>query len=75
MYINVKISNGKKLQLKTLINLECIHTGIDKQLVKKEQIKTKIMDKLFKILNINRTKNEEVTKFISLELEINGYMK
>ena len=75
MYINVKISNGKKLQLKTLINLECTHTGIDKQLVKKEQIKTKIMDKLFKIFNINRTKNEEVTKFISLELEINGYMK
>ena len=33
------------------------------------------MNKLFKIFNINRTKNEEVTKFISLELEINGYMK
>jgi len=33
------------------------------------------MDKSFKIFNFNRTKNEEVTKFISLELEINRYMK
>jgi len=33
------------------------------------------MHKLFEIFNINRTKNEEVTKFISLELEINGYIK
>jgi len=30
MQTNIKISNGKKLQLQTLVDLECIYTGIDK---------------------------------------------
>ena len=35
----------------------------------------KPIDKLFKVFNINRTKNREVTRFTLLELEINRYMK
>jgi len=33
---NVKTSNRKKLWLKTLVDSEYTHTGIDEQLVKKE---------------------------------------
>ena len=33
------------------------------------------MDRLFKVFNVNRTKNREVTRFISLELEINEYIE
>ena len=40
----MKISNRKKLQLKTLVNSEYTHTRIDKQLVKKKQIKTELID-------------------------------
>ena len=34
---------------------------IDKQLVKKERIMTKPIDRSFKIFNVDRTKNREVT--------------
>ena len=37
MQMNVKTSNGKELQLKTLIDSGCTYTGINKQLVKKEK--------------------------------------
>jgi len=40
MYTNIKTKNGKELQLQALVDLGCTHTGIDKQLVKKEKIKT-----------------------------------
>jgi len=43
--------------------------------VKGEQIKMKPMDRLFKIFNVNRNKNREVTRFIPLELEINEYIE
>jgi len=33
------------------------------------------MDRSFKIFNADKTKNEEVTRFAPLELEINGHMK
>ena len=73
MYTNVKISNRRKLWLKALVDSGCTHTGIDKQLVKEEQIKMELMNRLFKVFNINETKNREVTRFISLVLEINRY--
>jgi len=71
----MKISNGKKLWLKTLIDLEYTHTRIDKQLVKKKHIETEPMDRSFKVFNIDKTKNRKVMRFILLELEINGYME
>jgi len=50
-----------------------IYTGINKQLVKKEQIKRELMDRLFEVFNINGTKNREITRFAPLELEINKH--
>ena len=50
-----------------------IHTGINKQLVKKERIKTKPIDRSFEVFNADRTKNGEVTQFVPLELEINEH--
>jgi len=35
--------------------------GIDEQLVKEEKIKTKLMDKLLEVFNVDATKNGEVT--------------
>ena len=61
MCINVKTSNRKKPQLKVLVNLECIHTGINKQLVKEERIKTELINRLFEVFNVDSTKNREVT--------------
>jgi len=71
----MKISNRKKLWLKALINSEYTHTGINKQLVKEEWIKTKPIDRLFKVFNTNGTKNGEVTTFVPLELEINKHIE
>ena len=71
----MKISNRKKLWLKILIDLEYIYTRINKQLVKKKYIKTKPMDRSFKVFNIDKTKNGKVMIFMLLELEINRHMK
>jgi len=35
--------------------------GIDEQLVKEEKIKTKLMNKLLEVFNVDTTKNGEVT--------------
>ena len=43
--------------------------------MKKEKIKIELIDRSFKIFNIDRTKNGEVTRFIPLELEIDRYME
>ena len=60
MYTNVKTSNRKKLQLKVLVNSECIHTEINKQLVKEERIETELMDRLFEVFNVDSIKNRKV---------------
>ena len=75
MYISMKILNEKELQLKVLIDSECTHTDIDKQLVKKEQIKIILLSRPFNIFNIDRTRsgNYKATQFILLELEIKEY--
>ena len=52
---------------------ECTHTRINEQLVKKEKIKTEPIDRSFKVFNVDGTKNEEVTRFTLLEVEINGH--
>ena len=46
-----------------------------KKLVKEEQIKIELLPKSFEFFNTDRTKNRKVTQFVSLELEINRYIK
>ena len=73
MHPNIKTKNGKELQLQALVDSGCIHTGINKQLVKEEKIKTEPMDRSFKVFNVDGMKNGEVTWFVPLEVEINGH--
>ena len=61
MYTNIKTKNRKELQLQALVDSEYIHTGIDKQLVKEEKIKTEPMERSFEVFNADRIKNGEVT--------------
>ena len=61
MQTNIKILNRKELWLQVLVDSEYIHTGINKQLVKKKRIKTEPIDRLLKVFNIDKTKNREVT--------------
>ena len=75
IHTNIKTKNRKELQLQALVDSRCIHTGIYKQLVKEEKIKTEPMDRSFKVFNADRTKNKEVIQFALLEVEINGYKK
>ena len=73
MQVDVKIKNRKKLKVKALVDFKCIHTGIDKQLVKDKRIQTKPINFLFKVFNADRIKNGEVAKVASLKVKINGY--
>ena len=70
---NIKTKNGKKLEVKALVDSGCTHIGIDKQLVKDRRIQTKKIDFSFEVSNADRTKNGEVTKVVPLEVEINGH--
>jgi len=67
------MKNGKNLKVKALIDSECTHTEIDKQLVKDKRIQTKPINFSFKVFNTDGTKNREVTKVVPLEIEINGH--
>jgi len=71
----MKTSNEKKLWLKVLVDSGYTHTRINKQLVKEEQIKMKLMNRLFKVFNTDKTNNKEVTRFVPLELDINKHME
>jgi len=75
MQANIKTKNSKKLKVKALVDSGCTHTGIDEQLVKDKKIQTKLINFLFEVFNANGTKNKEVTKMASLEIEINGHKK
>jgi len=57
------MTNGKKLQLKALVDLGCTYIRIDKQLIKKKRIKTEPMNKLFEVFNTDETRNKEVTRY------------
>ena len=50
-----------------------IHTGINEQLVKDKRIQTKPINFSFEVFNADGTKNKEVTKVASLEIEINEH--
>ena len=71
--VNVKTKNRKKLKIKALVDFRCIHTGIDKQLVKDKRIQTKPINFSFKVFNTDRTKNRKVTRVAPLEIKINGH--
>jgi len=73
MQANIKTKNGKKLEVKALVDSGCTHTGIDKQLVKDKRIQTKSIDFSFEVFNTDRTKNGEVTKVAPLEIKINRH--
>jgi len=47
---NIKTKNGKKLEVKALVDSGCTHTGINKQLVKDKKIPTKPIDFSFEVL-------------------------
>jgi len=66
----VKIKNGKNFKIKALVDSKYIHRGIDKQLVKNKRIQMRPINFSF---DADGTKNEEITKVASLEIEINGH--
>ena len=73
MQAKVKTNNGKNLKVKALVDSGCIHTGIDKQLVKDKRIQTKPLNFSFKVFNADGMKNEEVTRVAPLEIKVNGH--
>ena len=73
MQADVKTKNGKKLKVKALVDSGCTHIEIDEQLFKNRRIQMKPINFLFEVFNADRTKNREVIKMVSLEVEINGY--
>ena len=75
MQVNIKTKNGKELCIQILVDFGCTHTGIDKQLVKKERIKMKLADISFEVFNADGIKNGEITRFALLEVEINEHKK
>ena len=70
---NIKTKNRKKLEVKALVDSGCTYTGIDKQLVKNKKIPTKPINFSFEVFNADGTKNGEVTKVASLEIEIDRH--
>ena len=69
------MKNGKKLEVKALVDSDCAHTRINEQLVKDKRIQIKPINFLFKVFNADGTKNGEVTKVASLEIKINRHKK
>jgi len=67
------MKNGKKLEVKALVDSGFTHTGIDEQLVKDKKIPIKPINFSFEVFNADGTKNGEVTKVAPLEIEINGH--
>jgi len=70
---NIKTKNRKNLKVQVLVNLGCTHIDINKQLVKNKRIQTKLINFSFKVFNADETKNREVTRVASLEIEINRH--
>ena len=67
------MKNSKKLKVKALVDFGCTYMGIDEQLVKDKRIQTRLINFSFEVFNANGTKNGEITKVASLEVEINRY--
>ena len=69
----IKIQNRKELQLQVLVDSRCTYTGINRQLVKKEKIKTKPANISFEVFSTDSIKNGEVIRFALLEVKIYRY--
>ena len=69
------MKNSKKLKVKALVDFGCTYMGIDEQLVKDKRIQTRLINFSFEVFNADGTKNGEITKVASLEVEINRYKK
>ena len=69
------MKNSKKLKVKALVDFGCTYMGIDEQLVKDKRIQTRLINFSFEVFNADGTKNREITKVTSLEVEINRYKK
>jgi len=67
------MKNSKHLKVKALVDSRYTHIGITKQLVKEKRIQTRPINFSFKVFNVDGTKNREVTRMASLEVEINGH--
>ena len=65
MQINIKTKTGKELRLQALVDSECTHTGIDKQLVKEERIKTEPLDRLFSKERKNENRKKNSRKYLT----------
>ena len=70
---NIKTKNGKKLEVKALVNSGCTYIGINEKLVKDKKISTKPIDFLFEVFNADGIKNGEVTRVAPLEIRINRH--
>ena len=73
MQANIKTKNGKKLEVKALVDSGYTYIEINEQLVKDKKIPTKPIDFSFEVFNADGTKNREVTKVMPLEIEIDRY--
>ena len=73
MQANIKTENGKKLEVKALVDSGYTYIGINEQLVKDKKIPTKPIDFSFEVFNTDGTKNREVTKVMPLEIEIDRH--
>ena len=73
MQAKVKTKNSKNLKVKALVDSRYTHIGLDEQLVKNKRIQTKPLNFSFEVFNVDGTKNEEMTKVVPLEIEVNDY--
>ena len=73
MQADIKTKNSKKIKMKALVDSGYTHTGIDEKLVKNKRIQTRPINFSFKVFNVDRIKNREVTKVVPLEVKINRY--
>ena len=73
MQADIKTKNRRNLKVKALVDSGYTHTGIDEQLVKEKKIQMKAIDFSFEVFNADGTKNGEVTKVASPEVEINRH--
>ena len=73
MQADIKMKNRKKLKVKILVDSECTHIEINKQLVKNKRIQMKLINFSFEVFNADGTKNRKVTRVALLEIEINSH--
>ena len=74
MQVNVKTKNSKNLKVKALVDSECIHMGINEQIVKEKRIQMKLINFSFEVFNTDRTKNREVTRILWNALNTNIFL-